>query len=263
MGATKTEPWVHTHKSYVDEGYRRWWHFRGCRSIELHSVWCLNLGFRFSFNDEGLDIRLGFIIFALYLNLQFNWVSKVYRWLSKSKKSRYDAGSRDFELSIGNRSVQFSFYHDDTGMSDVKGYRWYYYWDHIVQKRFETKPVVNQTVTTEIEYDGEKVNGHFKVEVEELHSQKRLFGKIKLESYKKDGHRINVELLSHRLMRLGKGENSWDCDDDFTTSISFHSEDNTVKNLNEYIDYFMKDAKKSLTNRGSVSGKSIIEVESI
>lgn len=198
----------------------------GNSSIVFYIALGLYLGLSIVFDDDdeplGISVGLLFFKFTIGLNSTLtNWIW--HRYLSKSKNSKWSAGSRMYSLMLTSARIEATLHYDDMGHSDVKGYQYSFWFEKFWDKTYDY--VKTQELTVEEDpidttYGNTQLKKIvYKFTIEDRYVTIRSLGFKVLRRY--DGRSGEIELLSHRLMFAGKGENSWDCEDDYTSTMSF------------------------------------------
>lgn len=237
-----------------------WYQYFGDFKFNI-GIW---LGFRFGISlvlddEDYFTIAISPIFFTLSLTFTNSFTRWLFtKYFSKPKGARWRTSRREYGFSVSGMGARAFWHYDDSGYSDNCGYCASIWWEHYFgPDSMITDKSEQTTVTRQIEYGNYVVHdAEFKVTLNEYEEFNKLFG-IKLKT-NKITYRPEVECLNYRFTRAGKGENGWDCDDNYSSCITFGVQDDKLF-VDDYIEMFMQSCKDDLRKYGRPHQMKLIE----
>lgn len=237
---------------------RKWWHFNNskCITIEISGFDSSpSIYVRFDGDERDVTFHIGWFI-GIWISferfLSYKWFPKY--WSNHTKSFLPDES--EISIKFFGGSLWWNFGVSENWSSYTKNKTWRKGCFHLVD-RLKGKHTMNKEILEVKGFVLPFLEGNYNIEVtktERTDSWKRWFTKKYLSFNVRVGYyNEKKEWISQGVPVEGKGENSWDCDEDATYEMSFPGTPyrKNVKSCFDAALYFWHDMMKSREKTGS------------
>lgn len=237
---------------------RKWWHFKNekCITVEISGLDCNpSIYFRMDGDEPGVVFHIGFLIGIWVTFERFipnSWYPQ--RWSDHCKC--FLPEEREISFRIFGGSFWWNLWVSEDWSSYTKNKTWRKGCWHIVD-RIKGKHTYGRELLEVKQYALPFLEGNYNIEVskyERTDSWPRWFTRKMISFNVRVGYyNEKKEWVSQGVPVEGKGENSWDCDEDATYEMGFPGTpyNKGVKNCFDAALHFWHDMMKSREKTGS------------